>query len=102
MEKKLPVSCPSCRALLRAKRFECPSCNTVVEGDFVLPVLGRLKDDEQVFVQHLIKCSGSLKDLARLYEVSYPTVRNRLDALIERIQTLEAEKPEEDQETGSA
>jgi hypothetical protein len=101
MEKKLPVSCPSCRALLRAKRFECPSCKTVVEGDFPLPVLGRLSDDEQVFVQHLIKYSGSLKDLARSYGVSYPTVRNRLDALIEHIQALEAEKPEGAEEAGS-
>jgi hypothetical protein len=101
MERRLPISCPSCQALLRVKRFECPSCHTVVEGDFVLPVLGRLSDDEQVFVQHLIKCSGSLKDLARSYGVSYPTVRNRLDAMIERIQTLEAEKPEGEQEAGS-
>jgi hypothetical protein len=98
MERTLPIHCPSCRAPLRAKRFECPSCKTVVEGDFVLPVLGRLNGDEQLFVQRLITCSGSLKDLAKSYGVSYPTVRNRLDELIERIQALEAERPAEAQE----
>jgi LSD1 subclass zinc finger protein len=95
MGKIFPVNCPSCRALLHARRFECPTCNTVVEGDFVFPVLGRLAEDEQIFVQHLIKCSGSLKDLAKLYDVSYPTVRNRLDALIERVKSLETERPDE-------
>jgi hypothetical protein len=98
MEKRLPVSCPSCGVALRAKRFECPACSTGVEGDFGLSVLSRLKEDDQILVQHLIKCSGSLKELARLYGVSYPTVRNRLDALIERVNVLEADKPEEPQE----
>jgi hypothetical protein len=98
MEKRLPISCPSCGVALHAKRFECPACSTAVEGDFGLSVLSRLKEDDQVFVQHLIKFSGSLKELARLYGVSYPTVRNRLDALIERVSVLETEKPEEPQE----
>lgn len=91
MERKLPTCCPSCGHLLRVKRFECPTCETLVDGDFALPVLGRLREDEQIFVQQLIKCSGSLKDLAQVYKVSYPTVRNRLDALIGRIEALEAD-----------
>lgn len=92
MLKKLPVSCPSCGHPLRVKRFECSSCNTAVDGDFSLPILGRLSEDEQVFVQQVIKCSGSLKELAQVYGVSYPTVRNRLDALISRVEALEAER----------
>ncbi len=32
--------------------------------------------------------SGSIKDLARQYGVSYPTMRQRLDRLIERVQKL--------------
>ena len=41
--RKLPTSCPSCGSLLKVKRFECPACDTVVDGDFALPVLGRLR-----------------------------------------------------------
>jgi len=48
-------------------------------------------------VLRFLKSSGSLKDPARLYEVSYPTVRNRLDALITRVRELEAD-PAESQE----
>ncbi|MDQ1258168.1 MAG: hypothetical protein QG656_2777 [Candidatus Hydrogenedentes bacterium] len=91
MENKLPVNCPSCGKELRVQRLACSGCNTVVEGAFSLSVLSRLTGDEQVFVQHLIKCSGSLKDLAKEYGVSYPTVRNRLDAVIEHIRALESE-----------
>ncbi len=103
MEKKLlPIACPGCGRSLKVKRFECSACGTAVEGDFDLPVLARLNDEEQVFVRHLIKCSGSLKDLARLYGVSYPTVRNRLDALIERVCALELQQaPEHKEEAAS-
>jgi len=62
---------------------------TAVEGEFGLSALARLSEEDQLFVQHLVTCSGSLKDLAAVYGVSYPTVRNRLDALIARIRELD-------------
>jgi len=88
-KRLLPVSCPSCGRTLKVKRFECSGCATGIEGDFELPALARLNPEEQDFLISLIKSSGSLKDLARIYGVSYPTVRNRLDALIERVTDLE-------------
>jgi hypothetical protein len=60
-----------------------------VEGGYDLPVLSRLGPDDQDLVLNFLKSSGSLKDLARLHGVSYPTMRNRLDALIERVKDLE-------------
>ena len=85
----MPAFCPSCNGLLAVRRLECSVCGTAVEGSFALPVLARLTPDDQAFLLNLVKCSGSLKDLARVYGVSYPTVRNRLDALIGRIKALE-------------
>ena len=38
----------------------------------------------------LVKASGSLKDVAARHQVSYPTIRSRLDALLSRIAELEA------------
>ncbi len=90
-ERRLPSMCPSCGQLLRVERLGCQECRTVVGGDFGLPVLARLDPEEMEFVVNLVKSSGSLKDLARVYGVSYPTVRNRLDALIERVKALESE-----------
>lgn len=91
IRKVVPITCPGCGASLRAKRFHCPCCATTVEGDFELPLLTRLSPDEQALIVNLAKCGGSLKDLAQLYGVSYPTVRNRLDALVARLQVLERE-----------
>ena len=89
MEKTIPVVCPSCGKLLSVKRLECVDCGTSVEGDFGLPILARLSLEDVAFVRNFIMSSGSLKELARHYGVSYPTVRNRLDALIERLNFLE-------------
>lgn len=50
-----------------------------------------LLDVEDVaFVRRFIMASGSLKELARVYGVSYPTVRLRLDRLIQKIEVFEA------------
>lgn len=51
-------------------------------------VLQRLGDDDLDMVLQLVLASGSLKELARRYQVSYPTIRGRLDRLIERIEGL--------------
>ena len=53
-------------------------------------------DDEDVsFIKRFVLASGSLKEIASEYGVSYPTVRLRLDRLIQKIQMNEdtAEDP---------
>ena len=44
-----------------------------------------LEIDELEFIKKLILFSGSLKDLAKDYEVTYPTIRIRVDKIIEKI-----------------
>ena len=48
----------------------------------------RLDEDDLNMVTSFILVSGSIKDLATQYGVSYPTMRQRLDRLIERVQRL--------------
>ena len=48
-----------------------------------------LEEEDQQFVKRLVLASGSLKELAEGYDVSYPTIRLRLDRLIERIKTAD-------------
>lgn len=89
----LPTLCPSCRSRLSVKRLTCERCRTEVEGAYALPPLARLSCGDQAFVVSFVKASGSLKEMARLLGFSYPTVRNRLDGLIERL--AEAEEGDE-------
>ena len=49
-----------------------------------------LDDEDHQFIKRLILASGSLKELAASYGVSYPTIRLRLDRLIERVRTLDS------------
>jgi hypothetical protein len=49
-----------------------------------------LDDEDVFFMRRFIQASGSLKELARIYEVSYPTVRLRLDRLIEKIKVWDS------------
>jgi len=48
-----------------------------------------LEDEDIVFIKRFLQASGSLKEIARQYEVTYPTVRLRLDKLIQKIQISE-------------
>ena len=56
--------------------------------------LADLEDEDLSFVKKFILASGSLKEIAGLYGVSYPTVRLRLDRLIQKIKLTE--RAEED------
>jgi len=51
--------------------------------------MANLDDEDVSFIKNFIMASGSLKEVARQYNVTYPTVRLRLDKLIQKIQISE-------------
>lgn len=89
MNKRLPLQCPACDSSLKVGRLFCEQCDTEVGGNFELPLLARLTEKEQLFVIDFIKSSGSLKDMTKNMGVSYPTVRNVLDDLIDKLNKIE-------------
>jgi len=48
-----------------------------------------LEDEDIIFMKKFLQASGSLKEIARQYKVTYPTVRLRLDKIIQKIQISE-------------
>ena len=52
-----------------------------------------LEPDELAFIRRFVLSSGSLKEMANEYGVSYPTIRQRLDELIEKVRRGTKEKP---------
>ena len=61
----------------------------------ILPAwMGGLEDEDLAFIRRFMLASGSLKEVARQYGVTYPTVRLRLDRLIQRIQMAEQAEQE--------
>jgi len=80
------------------KSLVCERCQTEIQGQYELPLLARLSTDDQGFILEFIKASGSLKEMARLLGLSYPTVRNRLDEIIERVKLAEESKQDDKEE----
>ena len=73
--------CPSCSKPLKLLRLSCPSCSVHVEGDFELSPLAKLPADDQAFVIAFVRHHGTIKKMESLFGISYPTVKNRLNAI---------------------
>lgn len=86
--KKLPVNCPSCENPLVVSKLSCSKCETEISGSYSLPILLQLSKEDQDFIFEFVLTSGSLKKMAAKMEKSYPTVRNKLDDILEKINAL--------------
>ena len=58
-------------------------------GQQVARWVDALEDEDVSFIKRFVLASGSLKELASVYGISYPTVRLRLDRLIEKVKLLD-------------
>jgi len=75
------ATCPDCKQPLKVGRMTCPSCHVSLEGEFEVSALGQLSAEDQVFVIAFVRHHGSLKKMESLFGISYPTVKNRLNAI---------------------
>ncbi len=79
------AKCPDCSRPMQIRRTWCPSCEVSLEGDIEVSPLGRLSLEDQLFVTAFVRHHGSIKKMESLFEISYPTVKNRLNALIQQL-----------------
>ena len=67
-----------------------------MEGDFEVPVLAQLPVEDQAFVTAFVRHHGSIKKMEGLFGISYPTVKNRLNAIAKRLDdSFDAPTPNE-------
>jgi hypothetical protein len=52
-----------------------------------------LSEEDVAFIKRFVLNSGSLKEMAKLYGVTYPTIRLRLDRLIAKVEALDEDIP---------
>lgn len=90
---KLPIICPSCESSLNVSQMKCGNCDTTVNGDYDLPLYLKLSREEQNFILNFFLSSGSIKEMAKQADLSYPTMRNKMDDLIQKIEVLKSESP---------
>jgi hypothetical protein len=83
MSVLLTQSCPYCQRGMAISRMTCGHCGIAVEGPFAMSRLAALPIEYQRFIEMFILAGGNLKQLAEEFGVSYPTIRSRLDKVIE-------------------
>jgi hypothetical protein len=76
-------------APLIIERVRLTDSDISVEGSFELPPLARLTAEDQVFVMAFIKSDGSIKEMERIFGISYPTVKNRLNHISSQLHFVE-------------
>jgi len=67
------------------ERVRIVASGVAVEGQFEPPQLAQLSVDDQVFVAAFVRSHGSIKEMERIFGVSYPTVKSRLNRIAEHL-----------------
>lgn len=89
----LPSRCPACGAGLEVVRLRCPACATEVQGSFRPCPVCQLDAGARGLFELFLAARGNLKHVQRALGVSYPTVRQRIEELFEKL-GLETGAPE--------
>lgn len=79
------TKCPVCTHQLKAVKLTCESCGTHIENTFDFPAIMHLTKDQLEFIEVFIRSRGNIKDVEKALNISYPTVRAKLDQVIEAL-----------------
>jgi hypothetical protein len=71
------------------ERIRLAGSGVAIEGQFEPPQLAQLELSDQVFVAAFVRSHGSIKEMERLFGVSYPTIKARLNRIAERLDFAE-------------
>ena len=82
------LKCPVCSGSLDVTAVACASCQIEIKGSFSPHWLTGLDRDQLDFLLTFVRCRGVIRDIEALLGVSYPTVRNRVDQLVDAVERL--------------
>jgi hypothetical protein len=71
------------------ERVRLSDKDIAIEGSFELPQLARLAMDDQVFITAFVRSHGSIKEMERIFGVSYPTIKSRLNRIAGSLEFVE-------------
>lgn len=85
MSHPVPGICPVCGHKLGVTKLTCHHCQTTIEGDFESCRFCGLTAEQKSFVEVFLRSRGNIKEVERELGISYPTVRSRLDNVLEAL-----------------
>ena len=71
------------------ERVRLAEKDIAIEGQFELPQLARLAMDDQIFITAFVRSHGSIKEMERIFGVSYPTIKSRLTRIANSLEFVE-------------
>lgn len=84
-ERPVGQDCPYCGEAMAVTRMTCGRCRVSVDAEFPMSRLASLPVEHQRFIELFVMAGGNLKQIAEQVGVSYPTIRSRLDKVIESL-----------------
>lgn len=76
-------TCPVCSHSLHVTKLECSNCHTTIENDFTLSKFASLSAEQMHFVEVFLVNRGNIKEVEKELGISYPTVRGKLNDIIQ-------------------
>ena len=73
------------------ERVRLTDNGVAIEGGFEPPQLAQLDVEDQIFVTAFVRCHGSIKEMERIFGVSYPTVKSRLNRITQQLDFVETD-----------
>ena len=85
MKNNIIGYCPICDKKLHVKTLKCESCGSEISGEFNLSKFDYLTKEQQEFALLFIRSQGNIKQIEKVMNISYPTVKKNLDDLIKAL-----------------
>ncbi len=85
MKKEVIGRCPVCNKELKITELHCHHCDTTIRSEFDLCKFCKLPKDQLQFAEIFIKNRGNIKEIEKELGISYPTVKNKLEQLVESL-----------------
>ncbi|ADU51558.1 Protein of unknown function DUF2089 [Thermaerobacter marianensis DSM 12885] len=82
---EVPARCPNCGSVLEVREVVCGACDTQIRAHYHLSPFDLLDPEQRRFALLFLRAAGNLREMERLLGVSYPTVRKKLDEIIEAL-----------------
>lgn len=79
------ATCPVCAGELAISRLHCRTCGTTLEGEFSVGRFGKLSREQMALLESFLRSRGNLKEMERALGISYPTVRARVESLVQAL-----------------
>ena len=83
--RKVLEGCPTCGGELTVTGLHCRSCHTRIESEYSTCRFCRLSQESFDFIEIFVKSRGNIREVERELEISYPTVRSRLNDVIKEL-----------------